>query len=228
MKFNYFIFLISFSIIVSCSSSTNTNEFIKKTEGRYLYTSDEVLEVYFENNILQLKWRGANNIKPLKVNATTFFVKEMNEKLEFTQNNKNETYITIVPKENDTIVRKFRKLSINEKIPSEYLNNGNFEKALAGYLAIKQTDSLNKIIDEHYFNKLGYNKLNNKEIEKALAIFKLNIELYPYSANTYDSYADALKRQGDTIQALIYYKKSLAIDSGNKRAKKFIEKYDQK
>ena len=54
------------------------------------------------------------------------------------------------------------------------------------------------------------------------------MELYPASSNVYDSYADALKVSGDTLEAIKYYKKSLAIDSGNRNAKRFVEKYDKK
>ena len=50
------------------------------------------------------------------------------------------------------------------------------------------------------------------------------MQLYPYSSNVYDSYADALRQNGDTLQAIEFYKKSFVIDSGNKRAKNFIEK----
>lgn len=228
MKINSLLILVITFILISCSSSTNSNEFIEKTKGRYLYNADEVIEIYFKNNELQLKWRGANAIKPLKIGEDTFFVKEMNEKIEFIQNEKNETILHIIPKKNDTLNQEYRKLGLNEKIPSEYLQDGNFEKALAGYLAIKQTDSLNEIIKEHYFNRLGYNKINANKFDEALDIFKINIELYPNSSNVYDSYADALKRKGDTVQAIIFYKKSLKIDSGNKRAKKFIEKFDKK
>ena len=227
MKFNLFILFITSILIISCTSSTNSDEFINKTKGRYLYSSDEIIEVYFKNKELQLKWRGADEIKPLKVNENLFFVKEMNEKLEFNLNT-NGTFITIIPKQNDSIVRSFRKLAANEKIPSEYLEEGNIDKALESYLAIKKNDSLDETIKENYFNKLGYKKLRNKEYDKALAIFKINMELYPNSANVYDSYADALKQKGDTLQAIVFYKKSIAIDSGNKRAKRFIEKYDQK
>lgn len=229
MKYSSLFFVLALSFLISCSSTTNSPEFIKKTSGRYLYNSDEILEVYFENEELYLKWRGATNIKPLNVGDQQFFVKEMNEKIEFyNDSSTNNYFLTLVPKDkNDTIVQSFRKLKETEKIPSEYLENNNFEKALEGYLLIKETDSLDASIDEKNFNSLGYRELNSKNIDNALNIFKINMELYPYSSNVYDSYADALKVKGDTLQSIMYYKKSLALDSGNKRAKSFIEKYDK-
>jgi tetratricopeptide (TPR) repeat protein len=230
MKYSSIFFALVLSVLISCSSNTNSPEFIKKTTGSYLYNPDEIIEVYFENEELYLKWRGATSIKPLNVGDQQFFVKEMNEKIEFSTNaSTNTSFLTFVPKDkNDTIVQAFRKLDVNEKIPSEYLKNNEFDKALEGYLLIKEKDSLDASIDENNFNSLGYSELNSKNIEYAIHIFKINMELHPYSSNVYDSYADALKIKGDTLEAITFYKKSLAIDSGNKRAKKFIEKYDKK
>lgn len=227
MKIKIQILLLLF--LTSCGNNLNSDDFIQKVSGRYLYNSDEVVEVTFKDSKLYLKWRGASNIEPLKIDDTTFFVKEMNEKISFIINDANaKTYMIFVPKnEKDTIEFKFRKLELNEKIPNEYLENKQYEKALEAYLNIQKTDSLDSAINENNFNKAGYLELRGKNYEKALQIFKINMALYPKSANVYDSYADALKQQGDTLQAITYYKKSLAIDSGNQRAKRFIEKYDK-
>lgn len=216
-------------LLTSCGNNLNSDDFIQKVSGRYLYNSDEVVEVTFKDSKLYLKWRGAENIEPLKIDDTTFFVKEMNEKISFILNDANaKTYMIFVPKnEKDTVELKFIKLALNEKIPSEYLENKQYEKALDAYLSIQKTDSLDGAINENNLNKAGYLELREKNHEKALQIFKINIALYPNSANVYDSYADALKQQGDTLQAIEYYKKSLTIDSGNQRAKRFIEKYDK-
>jgi tetratricopeptide (TPR) repeat protein len=225
--------LLSYLILllfIGCGNNSNSETFIEKTKGRYLYNSDEIVEVYFENNELLLKWRGANAIKPLKVAENTFFVKEMNEKIQFLDNPTNgKIYMALVPKESiDTLTYDYRKLAANEKIPSEYFADKEFDKALEAYISIQQNDSLDPSIDEGNFNKIGYNKLRDNNYEEALEIFKINLTLHPESSNVYDSYADALKRNGDTIKAIEYYKKSLAIDSGNRNAKKFVEKYDVK
>ena len=228
MKFKLILLAIVVLHLTSCTNLTNSPEFIKTTTGKYLYNSDEIIEVYFEDSEMFLKWRGATKISPLKLDKNTFFVKEMNEKISFAKNSETSIqYLEFVPKSDiDTVKHRFRKLSKFEKIPSEYLNENNFEKALEGYLAIQKKDSLDKSLNEKNFNSLGYKALRNKKIEMAKNIFKINIELYPNSSNVYDSYGDALKVSGDTLQAIVFYKKSLALDSGNKSAKKFIKKYD--
>ncbi len=226
---NLYILLIAF-ITLSCSKTDNSSEFIEQTTGRYLYNSDEVIEVYFKDHNLFMKWRGANSIKPLKLKENTFFVKEMNEKVQFLTNPANNIlYLSLIPKgENKTITYNFKKLNPDEKIPSDYLKNNQFDKALAGYLNIQKIDSLDGSINESNFNSLGYNKLRKKDFKTAIQIFKINAALYPKSSNVYDSLADAYKKSGDTILALSNYKKSLVLDSGNKRAKRNIDRLENK
>ena len=228
MKLKTSIISFLFLITSGCGNNTNSAEFIQKTSGRYLYNSNELITVYFKENALFLEWRGATEIQPLKIDDNTFFVKEMNEKIQFLNNPINgKEYLVLIPKENKELKYNFRKLADNEKIASEYLINNQFDKALEAYLTIQKNDSLDPAIKEEDINSFGYDKLRNKKFENALQIFKINIELYPNSSNVYDSYAEALRKSGDTIQAIVYYKKSIAIDSGNRNAKKFIEKYDK-
>ena len=230
MKLKYFSVFILLICVFSCSDNTNDTEFIKKVTGRYLYNSDEVVEVYFKENDLYMAWRGAKSIKPLKVNDNTFYVKEMNEKIQFLTNPANQKeYIVLVPKdENSPLAYNYRKLEAEEKIPSEYLKNNEFDKALEGYLAIKEKDSLDFSINERDLNSLGYRELRENNLIDALNIFKINVALYPNSSNVYDSLGEAYMKSGDTALAIVNYKKSLTLDSGNARAKRNIEKLEKK
>jgi tetratricopeptide (TPR) repeat protein len=230
MNFKYIFFFLVTLLFYGCSNNFNEPEFIKKATGRYLYNSDEVIHIYFEENEMYIEWRGAKMIKPLKVNDSTFFVKEMNEKIQFLTNPANqEQYIVLVPKEeNKPIAYNFMKLKEDEKVPSEYLANKEYEKALEGYLTIKKKDSLDNSIDEKYLNSIGYEALREKNFEKAIAIFKINLVLYPNSSNVYDSLAEAYMKSGDTLKSIENYKKSLTFDSGNFRAKQQLKKLEKK
>ena len=230
MKPNYFILFFLTLLLISCSDKSNSPEFIEQATGKYLYNLDETVEVYFEDNKLLMKWRGKDKIAPMNLGDETFFMKEMNEKFKFLINPVDSIqYIALIPKEKtDTIRYDFRKLEIGEDVPSTYLKNKEYDKALASYLAIKEKDSLNVFIYESNFNSLGYRQLREDNFTEAIEIFKINVALYPESANVYDSLAEAYFKNGDTIQAIDSYKKSIAIDSGNRRAKNFIEKYGTK
>ena len=230
MKLKYFAYFLLLTIIYNCSNKSNNFEFIEKVAGRYLYNSDEVIEIYFKENELFIIWRGAKNIKPLKINDTTFYVKEMNEKIQFLINpSDKKEYIVLIPKEeNKPITYNYRKLDKNEKIPSEYLINNEFDKALEAYLKIKEKDSLDSAIKESNLNSIGYKELRENNFENAISIFKINVALYPTSSNVYDSLGDAFRKKGDTSQAIVNYKKSLKFDSGNARAKRVINKLEKK
>ncbi|MCG7502183.1 tetratricopeptide repeat protein [Tenacibaculum sp. Mcav3-52] len=221
MKFNI-LTLSLLLLLINCTSKTNSSEFIEKAAGRYYFNADEIIEVTFNNdNKLLIKWRN-QNLEPLKVNDSSFYVRELNEKLIF---NTSKNMIGLAEKrEHEGKKYVFKKLKKGEKTPSEHLAEGNFEAALKGYKAIKEKDSLNPVIRERNINRLGYQYLRKDEFENALNVFKINIELYPNSSNTYDSTADAYTRMKDTAKAIEYYKKALTINPENRSSKRALEK----
>ena len=214
----------------ACKSSSNDPEFLAKFSGRYLYTEDETINVHSNENKLLLDWRGAKNIVPMKVSDNTFYVKEMNTKIQFLINPEDsKEYLVFVPKEKDAPLEyKYVRVSDSHKTPSQYFEDGAYDKALEGYLNIQKKDSLNPIIEEWKINRKGYRYLQNNDISNALETFKLNIALYPNSANVYDSYAEALTRNGDTVGAITNYNKVLSMDSGNRNAKRRLKELQSK
>ncbi|WBX72410.1 tetratricopeptide repeat protein [Tenacibaculum retecalamus] len=215
------LFLAVLLLLISCTTSKNSNDFIKKATGRYFFNADEIIAVKFNEEKLLLTWRN-QNLEPLKINDSTFYVRELNEKLIF---NTSENKIQLAKKrEHKDEVFVFNKLKEGEKTPSEYLLNNNFTAALKGYKLIKEKDSLSPVIRESSLNSLGYQYLKDEQHKKAIEIFKINIELYPKSSNTYDSTGDAYLKTKDTVNAIIYYKKALAINSENRSAKRTLSK----
>lgn len=64
---------------------------------------------------------------------------------------------------------------------------------------------------EMQINGLAYYMLGQKQYDKAAALFRMNMENYPESGNTYDSYADALLAKKDTAGAIANYKKAYSM-----------------
>lgn len=58
----------------------------------------------------------------------------------------------------------------------------------------------------------------------ALEIFKLNVYLYPTSANAFDSLGEIYEELGDTQLAIKNYEQSLKLDPQNKNADQHIKK----
>ena len=60
-------------------------------------------------------------------------------------------------------------------------------------------------------NSLGYNFLTVNKPELARAMFELNIQNYPGSANVYDSMGDYYLAQADTLKAIDNFNKALEL-----------------
>lgn len=70
----------------------------------------------------------------------------------------------------------------------------------------------------HELNSLGYLYLRHGKVQEALMAFRLNMDIFPYDPNTYDSYAEALAASGDIEKSILYYQKVLEKDPGNENA----------
>ncbi|WP_298894590.1 serine hydrolase [uncultured Psychroserpens sp.] len=95
----------------------------------------------------------------------------------------------------------------------------NINKAIAQYKNLKSNSPDAYNFAETELNILGYGLLNENRVDAAVAIFKLNTEQFPESANPYDSYGDALVIKGDTLNALKNYRKCFEMDSTLQYAK---------
>ena len=64
---------------------------------------------------------------------------------------------------------------------------------------------------EQMVNGLAYGCLQNSQMDKAYAFFKMNVDNYPQSFNVYDSMGDYYAAKKDKQNAIEYYTKALAI-----------------
>lgn len=67
------------------------------------------------------------------------------------------------------------------------------------------------VSSEAAINQVGYGLLGQKKIEESIAAFKRNVELYPGSANVYDSLADALEAAGKSDLARQNVQKAVTV-----------------
>ncbi len=75
-----------------------------------------------------------------------------------------------------------------------------------------------RILNEGEINNLGYTYLQSAKGNIALPIFKANVQLFPDSANVYDSYAEALAGSGQKELALLNYEKAVKTATAQKDA----------
>jgi tetratricopeptide (TPR) repeat protein len=110
----------------------------------------------------------------------------------------------------------------------ETIVNRDVTAAVAQYRELKRANSSNYVFDENALNQLGYRLLQEKRNSDAIAIFKLNVEEYPKSGNTYDSLAEAYMNDGQKQLAIDNYRKSLELDPKNQNAVNKLKELEQK
>ncbi|MEO6130464.1 MAG: serine hydrolase, partial [Saprospiraceae bacterium] len=88
-------------------------------------------------------------------------------------------------------------------------------KLVKEFKKIKNKNADKYDIAENDINSLGYYYLKENQADAALALFKINMMEFPSSFNVYDSYGEALMKQGKTKLAIINYQKSLELNPGN-------------
>lgn len=93
------------------------------------------------------------------------------------------------------------------------IQNDGIEAGEALYKKIKDDETYD--FNENQMNEIGYLLLGDDKTAEALAVFKWNMEAYPDSFNTYDSFAEASMKAGNKEDAIKYYKKSVEVNPGN-------------
>lgn len=68
---------------------------------------------------------------------------------------------------------------------------------------------------ENIINNLGYNHLQNKDMDKAIEVFKENVKRYPGSANVYDSLGEAYENNNQFDLAKENYQKAVELGEIN-------------
>ncbi len=101
-----------------------------------------------------------------------------------------------------------------------------FDKATEIYERVKKTNPAFKL-DENAVNHWGY-ALMDVDPSKAVAVLKVNVAMYPESANTYDSLAEAQEAAGDKSGAIANYRKSLQLNADNEHAKARLKELEAK
>lgn len=103
----------------------------------------------------------------------------------------------------------WRRMPEGTRLPSDFLEEGNLAAMRTAYVALFAESPEDHGISEPHLNSVGYDLAGKNEFAKAIAVLKVNNELRPVSANTYDSLAEIYLMSGDRATALETYRKEL-------------------
>jgi hypothetical protein len=110
----------------------------------------------------------------------------------------------------------------------EMVVNRGVDAAIAQYRELKRSSPNGYNFAEPALNQLGYMLLEKDRNADAIAIFKLNVEEYPKSANVYDSLGDAYAKHGQKQQAIDNYRKSIELDPKNQGSADKLKELEKK
>ena len=107
--------------------------------------------------------------------------------------------------------------------PMNYFRNlfvaGDMEKLQSEVVRMLQDPAYRFFDFEEEFDKAGYDLLKGKRFEEAIYVFSMNTQLFPESANVWDSLAEAFWKSGNPEKAKELYRKAIALDrEGNIKA----------
>jgi dienelactone hydrolase len=88
---------------------------------------------------------------------------------------------------------------------------GGVERARKLYDDAKRRDQNDVLFPEAETNLIGYALLQDGTVKDAIAVFQLNVEAYPRSANACDSLSDGYLAMGNKEEALKYAQKAIDL-----------------
>ena len=99
--------------------------------------------------------------------------------------------------------------------PETNLMKGTLDDVKADYARLGERLGCPLLPPETAIDEFGYDRLKTNELDAALAAFRYNTELYPRSANVWDSLGDALERAGRKDEALANCRKAVSLAEAN-------------
>jgi tetratricopeptide (TPR) repeat protein len=118
-----------------------------------------------------------------------------------------------------------RPMTLEEELGEQYRLKG-LDTALNHYQDLKKKYLEKGAYDfsERSLNVFGYDVLEKKDAAGAIRVFMLNAQVFPKSANVWDSLAEAYMKAGDMKMARRYYEKALKLDPKNEGARENLKK----
>ena len=132
--------------------------------------------------------------------------------------------------EADKLIKELKELPYSDVLSgmAQIIEKDGIEDAVDWYQEAKKKYADFYPLSEIPLNSLGYQLLGQDKIVEAIEIFKLATIDFPDSWNAYDSYAEALMRDGQTDAAIENYKKSLELNPNNNNAREMLKRMEKK
>lgn len=190
-----------------------------------IHTSDYVFGIEHDGNAMIRKgnWKITNITPFIEENFKLYNLS--NDLAELNDLKESE------PKKYAEMLREWSKFSNEIKVIQSIegklkyiIDNEGIDIGVKKYWQLKKNEAHQFNFREIHLNNLGYSYLDKGEIQKAIAVFKLNVEAYPNSANVYYSYGEALLKANRKTETIKMYEKSIELNPDNEYVKNKLNK----
>jgi CubicO group peptidase (beta-lactamase class C family) len=110
----------------------------------------------------------------------------------------------------------------------ETIGRQGVAKGIELYHRLKSTQSPRYAFDEQQLNDVGYQLLQSGRTAAAIEVFRLNTQVFPKSANVYDSLGEGYMAAGNKKLAIENYERSIALDPSNTNGIEMLKKLREK
>lgn len=181
---------------------------IKNAPGRYRYNGEQVVSVSLDDGKLYMQYAGNERTELVPIGEQRFVRRDREAPVVFRLDAEQRPELAFELARGE--FQRQPRLPDDQPMPRELLLAGDSEAALAAYRKLQE--ARDEAATEGYLNDEGTGLAELGQFDAALKVLLLNTELYPNSANTWDSVGYAYAKKGDKDEARKYYRKALEID----------------
>ena len=123
----------------------------------------------------------------------------------------------------DAAARRDEAVLAGRTVLADALANASSDQEFAALLSAFREDPGGHYVGEAGLNRVGLRLLTTSKPERGIAVLRLNTELFPESANVWDSLGDGYQSIGDLDKAIRSYQRALGIQANDVSREKLVE-----
>ncbi len=177
--------------------------------GRYRYSAEQMFTIERRGNRLFLEYAGWKPMELVHVGDGRFMRREKTALITFIEEEGKPVLHFAL---DDGSHQSHAQMPEDEMALRELVLFEPYERALAAYRAALKANPEEESLSERELNSWGLKMLEQGEFDGAIALLKINTELYPDSANTYDSVGHVYRQRRLHDSAMLWYRKALEVD----------------
>jgi tetratricopeptide (TPR) repeat protein len=109
------------------------------------------------------------------------------------------------------------------RLPVDLLRDDRLDAGIAAFRRLAADGQVPDSHTEFYLNSLGYRLLAEERPDDAVAVLRLQADLYPTVPNVFDSLGDAYHRTGRPEDAIQAYRRAANLDRGFEHPRQMLQ-----